>query len=190
MTTVKKLLRSGVAALALAAAGTGVVQAQTYSGAYAGNMMQADLNVVDANYRSALASCNSRLYGGGNYGFSRALANGAEARACRADAQADMLDRVVQVQRRYNVPYTNTLRQAYNARVTAVRSKLESDKTRCSSRMVEGFNRNSSWQSRARSSADAQRCQANAEAYYYRSMASAERNYTSQIERSLQQPRR
>lgn len=187
MTTLNKMIRSGAAAVTLImAAGGGVAQAQTYSDSYMNQrMMQADLSVVDANYRSQLASCNSRLYGGSYNNFGRALSNGAEARACRADALADRFDRVAQVQRRYHVPYTETLRQAYNARVQAIQYKFESDQTRCNANFVDRLGRRGDWQDRARDSANTQRCQANAQSQYYRSMANAERNYTRQIQYSM-----
>lgn len=178
MASIKKLIQSGVAAVTLALAGGGVAQAQTYSES---RLMQADINVAQANYNAANASCNSRLFGNSR-SLGRSLANGVESRACRADAQADYLDRVAQIQRRYNVPNGDTLRAAYNARSQAIRFEYDADIAQCNARLADTFGRRADWQDRARNSANAQRCQANAEATYYRNAASAEQRYSRQIQ--------
>lgn len=178
MASIKKLIQSGVAAVTLALAGGGVAQAQTYSG----RAMQADMNVAQANYSADLASCNSRLFRGNTRNnFGRAIANGADSRACRADAQADYLDDVARIQRRYGIDNTSTLRSAYNARAVSVRLEYESDLTRCNTSFIDRLDRRGDWQDRARDAARSQQCRANAERGFYRDMSSLERRYATQM---------
>lgn len=180
MTSIKKLIQSGVAAVTLALAGGGVAQAQTYSG----RAMQADMNVAQADYNADLAACNSRLFrGNSRNNFGRALSNGADSRACRAEAQADYLDDVARIQRRYGVDNTSTLRSAYNARAISVRLEYESDLTNCNTNFVDRLGRRGDWNDRARDAARSQQCRANAERTYYRNMSRLESRYASQMRR-------
>lgn len=178
MASMKKIIQSGVAAVTLALAGGGVAQAQTYSG----RAMQADLNVAQADYNADLAGCNSRMFSGSSRNsFGRAISNGADSRACRAEAQADYLDDVARIQRRYDVDNSNTLRSAYNARSISVRLEYDAKVTECNTRFIDNLGRRGDWQDRARDGARSQQCRANAERSFYRDMSSLERRYAAQM---------
>lgn len=177
MASIKKLIQSSVAALTLAIAGGGAAHAQqSYSDA---RIMEADFNVARANYNAALASCNSRAFGRSSNSWARAVAGGVEARACRVDAEADYYDRTAQIERRYRMPNQQTLTQAYNTRMNAVELQYDAAVAKCNARFADNLGRRGDWQKFGRDSANAQRCQANAEAAKYLNKANAERRYRS-----------
>lgn len=181
MASIHTLLKSGAAALTLLTAGAGAAEAQTYSN---DRMMQADLNVARADYNARQATCNSRLYSGSRNDFSNAVARNAQARACRAEAQADYLDDVANIQSRNGHSNLSTLQQAFNVRIQAVRLSYDADIAQCNARFVRRLDRSDDLRGLARGGADAQRCQAQAERRLHSGQARVTQRYERAIARS------
>lgn len=198
---VKRALYAATAMLGAAGGMTGLAapaqaQAQGYSAATTQRLINAEHNVLRATYESRVAQCNTRLYSGSRSRIGESFARTAEARACRADAEADFYTNMARFLKRYDIPNEQYVQRAFNARSVAYRLELDADKQQCNARFFRNIDRAANSRSSSRgdgffdrlernsqkinrygyAGSQSQVCQARAEATYARNMATLERS--------------
>lgn len=181
--TVKKWLRAGIlAGAALFGANTA---AHAQSRPVSPGLLNAEVNVAEARLRAQVASCNNRQFSRTSR-VSDAIANAAEARACRADAEADYYYDIARIAQRNGDPRgTQFVQQALNARVNYYQLEYQADITRCNTRLADTFNGRGrqNFGQFLNNSSRAGSCQANAQYRLERNLLSAQRQAESLMRR-------
>lgn len=154
---VKKAVYAAAAMLGVAGAGTATqAEAQSYAGSSnaTANLINAEQRLLRATLNSRVAQCNTRLYSGGRNAVGTAMARTSDARACRADAEADYYFAMGRFLNRYKIPNEQYMQQAFNSRAYANQLEYQADRTLCTTRFIQNLDRARSSNSRSRSRKD------------------------------------